>query len=264
MVRLFKGTCEAVRAMHTYRAPLKSSTNGAPSSSHSQAGQSSSSRKKPPKAKAQPRADGYGAPMGQDDEDDEHGDDDHDDDHFPSPEGDGDGGYSYESGASVPLMTRNRVEEQGDVVFDGDQELADTHANEHDGECEVVPYAHRDIKPGLALILIIPKAENLIVLSRNVMVADDGVTPILMDFGSTVKARIDVQTRSQALYQQVSLLLPTTPPSTSSYLSTGPRSRTEHDGLPCSRALRRQNRTNDRRESRHLVPRLHTLRSRLL
>lgn len=34
------------------------------------------------------------------------------------------------------------------------------------------------------------------------MIADDGVTPILMDFGSTVKARIRVENRSQALHQQ--------------------------------------------------------------
>jgi len=35
------------------------------------------------------------------------------------------------------------------------------------------------------------------------MIADDGVTPILMDFGSTMKARIFIENRSQALYQQV-------------------------------------------------------------
>jgi hypothetical protein len=34
------------------------------------------------------------------------------------------------------------------------------------------------------------------------MIADDG-TPILMDFGSTVKARIPIETRAQALMQQV-------------------------------------------------------------
>ena len=33
------------------------------------------------------------------------------------------------------------------------------------------------------------------------MVADDG-TPILMDFGSTVKARIKIENRQQALLQQ--------------------------------------------------------------
>ena len=34
------------------------------------------------------------------------------------------------------------------------------------------------------------------------MIADDG-TPILMDFGSAVKARVAVENRSQALFQQV-------------------------------------------------------------
>ena len=35
------------------------------------------------------------------------------------------------------------------------------------------------------------------------MIADDGMTPILMDFGSAMQARIRVETRSQALLQQV-------------------------------------------------------------
>lgn len=35
------------------------------------------------------------------------------------------------------------------------------------------------------------------------MLADDGVTPILMDFGSTMRARIPIDNRSQALTQQV-------------------------------------------------------------
>jgi serine/threonine kinase 16 len=34
------------------------------------------------------------------------------------------------------------------------------------------------------------------------MVADDGVAPILMDFGSCMKARIPIENRSQALIQQ--------------------------------------------------------------
>lgn len=38
---------------------------------------------------------------------------------------------------------------------------------------------------------------------RNVMIADDGKTPILMDFGSTMMARVHIENRSQALLQQV-------------------------------------------------------------
>ena len=36
---------------------------------------------------------------------------------------------------------------------------------------------------------------------RNVMIADDG-SPVLMDFGSAMKARIKIENRSQALLQQ--------------------------------------------------------------
>lgn len=40
-------------------------------------------------------------------------------------------------------------------------------------------------------------------LHSNVMLSDDG-HPILMDFGSTIKARIHIENRNQALMQQVS------------------------------------------------------------
>jgi len=111
-------------------------------------------------------------------------DEDHEeDDAFPQPEGDGEGGYSYAPGArspdasSVPLVAKRRFD-NGDVIFDDDQDTA------QNGSGELVPYAHRDLKPG------------------NIMVADDGVTPILMDLGSCMKARIPIENRSQALIQQ--------------------------------------------------------------
>ena len=72
--------------------------------------------------------------------------------------------------------------------------------------------------------------------SSNVMIADDGVTPILMDFGSAARARIHIENRSQALLQQVILfqdilfqLL---------RLESGHRGRTKYDGVPCSRTFR--------------------------
>ncbi|KAG5646954.1 hypothetical protein DXG03_001677 [Asterophora parasitica] len=154
MLRIFKGTCEAVRAMHDFRARTafqqqQSQRNG---SSSRQQQQGSSGR---------------------------HSDDD---ERFPQPEGDGDGGYSYDGGVNVPLVTKHQEEDDGDVVFDGDEELA--QAQQGGSGSQLVPYAHRDLKPG------------------NVMIADDGVTPILMDFGSAVKARIPIANRSQALLQQ--------------------------------------------------------------
>lgn len=150
MLRLFKGTCEAVRAMHDYHGP-KASTNP----SRTNLGSSSRRQQRSPSPSR------------------------HSDEMLPHPEGDNEGGYSYD-GASVPLVTR-QAEDEGDVVYDGDQELAN---DDHTGEKELIPYAHRDLKPG------------------NIMIADDGVTPILMDFGSCMKARIPIENRSQALLQQ--------------------------------------------------------------
>ena len=75
-------------------------------------------------------------------------DDDHDEtEMFPHPEGDAEGGYSYGPGshahnsASVPLVSRQGLDD-GDVIFDGDQDSV------HDNSGELVPYAHRDLKPG--------------------------------------------------------------------------------------------------------------------
>ncbi|CAA7266832.1 unnamed protein product [Cyclocybe aegerita] len=155
MVRLFRGTCLAVRAMHEYRptTPRSAVKTGAALGTG--------------KSNAQP---------------------DHDDDvdeRFPQAEGDSEGGYSYDgpSAVNVPLVTRHRPEEDGDVVFDGDEE---GEGGEGQGKpaLEIVPYAHRDLKPG------------------NIMIADDAKTPILMDFGSTMKARVHIENRSQALLQQ--------------------------------------------------------------
>ncbi|CAL1716456.1 unnamed protein product [Somion occarium] len=202
MLRLFKGTCEAVRAMHDYHAPIGSSSNPFPG----RANQSSSSNTRqqhqrrlsgagahPKLSGEHPRLSGEHTERqalnpshsGADDEEDE------DDGMFPHPEGDADGGYSYHGSAKsgrVPLMTKHRPQDEGETIYDGDEELAriqqeGSSGNANGGERELVPYAHRDLKPG------------------NVMIADDG-TPILMDFGSAMKARVKVENRSQALLQQ--------------------------------------------------------------
>ena len=113
MLRLFKGTCEAVRAMHDFRAPIQPSQPN-PHQQHQNAGRHSD-----------------------------------DDERFPHPEGDGEGGYSYESAANVPLVTKHRVDDEGDVIYDGDEELRQLERHDAANEqAELVPYAHRDLKPG--------------------------------------------------------------------------------------------------------------------
>lgn len=131
-----------------------------------------------------------------------------DDEMFPHPEGDAEGGYSYGPAVNVPLMTKHRMESEGDVVFDGDEELSkmqqDDNGNADQGNTELVPYAHRDLKPGYAEYGSTALGlEVHYIHFRNVMISDDG-TPILMDFGSTMKARIPIENRSQAMLQQVS------------------------------------------------------------
>lgn len=130
MVRLFRGTCLAVRAMHEYRPTTPGSA--LPSNRNGTANSSASSTIKSKQL--------------------QHEDDDEDnDERFPQAEGDAEGGYSYDGsglGSSVPLVTKFRAEEdepENDTVFDGDEELHQQQANP---TLAVVPYAHRDLKPG--------------------------------------------------------------------------------------------------------------------
>ncbi|EJU04981.1 Pkinase-domain-containing protein, partial [Dacryopinax primogenitus] len=160
MCRLFRGACLGVRAMHDYH-PTKETL---------------------PPAGAPPGPSTQVIPHPA-----ENGHHEHDADEGDEHEGQG---FAYDTRDSVPLMIRRTVDDEGDVVFDGDQELRNeaTNGAPENGEPveqgAVVPYAHRDIKPG------------------NIMVADDGTTPILMDFGSAIRARIPIKTRQQALVQQ--------------------------------------------------------------
>ncbi|KAG5638475.1 hypothetical protein H0H81_012407 [Sphagnurus paluster] len=113
MLQLFKGTCEAIRAMHDYRTRTTTESSQANGSSSRQQGSSG-----------------------------RHSDDD---ERFPQPEGDGDVGYSYDGGVNVPLVTKNREEEDADAVFDADEEAAQSQQG---AGTERVSYAHRDLKPG--------------------------------------------------------------------------------------------------------------------
>ncbi|GAB5589045.1 Serine/threonine-protein kinase env7 [Umbelopsis nana] len=77
--------------------------------------------------------------------------------------------------SSQALLTEEQEEEPATV---------NVSSTETENVGEIVPYAHRDIKPG------------------NVLIADDGKTPILMDFGSVARARVNITNRQVAIAQQ--------------------------------------------------------------
>lgn len=153
MLHLFKGTCEAIRAMHDYRAPIGTSADPF----HSRQNQSKHANTSSTHRRLSGEIGGRPATAAHDDDED-----DEEDELFPQPEGDGDGGYSYHgSGAgrsAVPLVTKLRPEDEGETIYDGDEELSriqrDGARNDaHTGDTELVPYAHRDLKPGFVLSL---------------------------------------------------------------------------------------------------------------
>lgn len=160
MLQLFLGTCKAVREMHHYRLPNVGATR-------SGGGASSI-----PRMEVTPPQDPFS---------DSHTTGNGDEAPLISHDGaadDDDGNSSY---PPKPNKGKGR-----DLGFDGEivQQPALDGGMEQGGAGELLPYAHRDIKPG------------------NVMVADDGKTPILMDFGSTIKARVYIKTRKDAMAHQ--------------------------------------------------------------
>ncbi|KAF9332321.1 hypothetical protein BGZ91_011742 [Linnemannia elongata] len=87
-----------------------------------------------------------------------------------------------ESGTGLTDMSRSASGTNG--VAGGAATLGNGLGPAQDNDAVIVPFAHRDIKPG------------------NVLIADDGQTPVLMDFGSMARARVKIQTRQQALFEQ--------------------------------------------------------------
>ncbi|KAF5393637.1 hypothetical protein D9757_000426 [Collybiopsis confluens] len=85
--------------------------------------------------------------------------------------------YLTPSSSNAPDDEDDEDEEAGEILFDGDWWRGKGG--------EIVPYAHRDIKPG------------------DVIISDEGC-PILMDFGSAMRARLNIENRSWAVYQHVS------------------------------------------------------------
>lgn len=145
MLELFRGACLAVRAMHAYRPSNKPSGSG-PSQETNNASSSygaGPSSIQPPSRPHSPIPDHEAQESHQllnhssnEDRDDMHADD-----------GEGEG-YSYPQGASIPQSIGRMEASKGsnEVIFDGDAELRKEDDEAGAGD-EIVPYAHRDIKP---------------------------------------------------------------------------------------------------------------------
>ncbi|KAK6526424.1 hypothetical protein TWF694_005016 [Orbilia ellipsospora] len=86
------------------------------------------------------------------------------------------GQTSQGSGQSNRVGHGAEEEEEGVALMEGERETAASSGAKS--------FAHRDIKPG------------------NVMISDDGVTPVLMDFGSIAPSPIHVTSRSLAIQIQ--------------------------------------------------------------
>ncbi|KAG8928393.1 hypothetical protein FRC01_006016, partial [Tulasnella sp. 417] len=126
----FLGTCKGLSAMHNFRMAVPAAATSR--------GQSSGSKLPRP-------------PSRQEHHEDE---DSHDQTSLlPEPESDGEEGFSYHGRSSrgAPLPTRAPKVQRGvETVFDGDEELETLQQVAKDsppGSTELVPYAHRDIKP---------------------------------------------------------------------------------------------------------------------
>jgi serine/threonine kinase 16 len=199
MLSLFLGTCEAVRAMHTYIAgpnatyPPSSASDAKPSASTS-------------RAKAPPRdADSGSYAVDEDDEDDEGA-------RLAPVDSDSQsqpliGSFGHRGGDGVE-------EDAGPSHFAG---LGDEEGAHIEGRLDpepkrvgkaksgqAQPWAHRDLKPGArehACWLYRANSESA-ARTANVMLSDDGKQPILMDFGSALPARIPVPNRQVALTEQ--------------------------------------------------------------
>ncbi|KAI4158392.1 MAG: hypothetical protein LQ342_007478 [Letrouitia transgressa] len=76
------------------------------------------------------------------------------------------------------------LEEDGDVEQEPLMDGEVTRSQEGVEEGAIRAYAHRDIKPG------------------NIMIADDGKTPVLMDLGSLARSPVPITSRSSALAVQ--------------------------------------------------------------
>lgn len=164
----FIGTLKAVRAMHRYTPNKKPTTNNttettSDSSSYPPSGSTKSLETVVFSPSMGISPSTSSSPIHEDDEDEEE-----------------QMGKTEEEQQEAPLM--GKLSSQG--TLEDQPESTGPESNKTSTKANVIePWAHRDLKPA------------------NVMISDEG-QPILMDFGSAVKAIVEIPNRSIALQQQ--------------------------------------------------------------
>ncbi|CAO1618576.1 unnamed protein product [Sympodiomycopsis kandeliae] len=169
MLELFLGSCKAVQAMHRYRLPNVPLENTRTSASRGgQPGRSNPMTLNGGDHDQAPLIEGAASSGASDPFGIESDPDDDDEDAAADPS------------AYPPKPNKGKGRETISQASLGGEGTESGQAG------EMVPYAHRDIKPG------------------NIMVSqsDGGHTPILMDFGSATKARVYISSRREAVMEQ--------------------------------------------------------------
>ncbi|KAI7822251.1 kinase-like domain-containing protein, partial [Kickxella alabastrina] len=88
---------------------------------------------------------------------------------------------AYRRGDAAAETAYRRGDAAAETAYRRGDAAAETAYRRGDAEANASGYAHRDIK------------------LANIMLSDDGTTPVLMDFGSVARARLTVRDRSEAL-----------------------------------------------------------------
>lgn len=173
LLEVFLGACEGVRAMHQYRlrdvGANRGDSNGRmviPSAAHEDEDEEHHRPAEAPLLDAEQQSNNA-----------THGDDHDSDDEGPFSDA-ATGPSSY-----PPDRQRNDFEERQPRPSRDD--LQGTKGG------ELVPYAHRDIKPG-----------NIMLQQASTSEGDATLHPMLMDFGSACRARVHIKTRRQAVAEQ--------------------------------------------------------------
>lgn len=180
LLEVFLGTCLGVKELHSYKLKDVGASRGGMTipnraeedGEQEQANQGNHSDQAPlldPSITGNQASQSHEDPFGDDDEDDDEADD-----HAAGPS----------TASSYPPRPKRNEFEQRQPQPDGEdlQGLS---------KGDLVPYAHRDIKPG-----------NVMLSQASTDDGDAVLHPTLMDFGSTCKAVVHIKTRRQAIAEQ--------------------------------------------------------------